>query len=197
MNNKSFLLLRLTSLLLFSLMFVPHTNASADGLVPPPPSFYTCHLTDDGTVCNGIVTNEYYGLVDSSCPQGFNILENGYINENATRYYNSNGYLVRRVLYLIYPVGDPRNILFNSQTGKSVPHSTDIMETDDFSTPGDFNSIAARLAGSLYTITLPGGSPLVHNVGLLTFAPESDILDVRGPKMLILGDAEELCAALN
>ena len=173
-----------------------HVKAQT-GLNPPPPDFYTCYATGSGTLCHGKVTDEYFGGDDGSCPQGFDILENGYLNQTATRYYNSDGYLIQRVLHAIYPVGDPRNILYNSETGKSVAYRSDVTETDDFAVPGDFNSITARFTGNLYTVTLPGGGLLVHDVGVLTFAPDGDILDVRGPKMLLFGENEKLCSALN
>jgi hypothetical protein len=37
---------------------------------------------------------------------------------------------------------------------------------------------------------------LVHDVGVLTFAPDESILEDHGPKMLFFGQTEALCAAL-
>ena len=204
MNNKKLWIALVGSL---ALVLVTATSALADGqplgpselaeLNPPPPDWYTCYATGSGTICHGKMTFENYGGYDGTCPQGFDILENSYKEETATRYYNRDGYLVKRVLHDVYSVGDPRNILYNSQTGKSVPYRTVGTETDDFAVPGDFDSITARITGNLYTVTLPGGRLLVHDVGVFTFAPDGSILEDRGPKMLFYGETEQLCAALE
>jgi len=206
MKNKK-LLLAVIGLLLLLLAVTPVTagfaaasaisaNALTD-LNPPPPDWYTCYMTGSGTICHGKMTFEHFGGFDGTCPQGFDILENGYKEETGTRYYNRNGDLIKRVLHDVYPVDDPRNILYNSQTGKSVAYSTDATETDTFAVPGDFNSITARGTGNLYTVTLPGSGLLVHDVGMFTFAPDGSILEDRGPKMLFYGDTEKLCSVLN
>lgn len=204
MKNKKLWIAVVGSLVL---VLVTATSAMADGqplgpselaeLNPPPPDWYTCYATGSGTICHGKVTFEHFGGFDGTCPQGFDILENGYKEETATRYYDRNGDLIKRVLHDVYPVDDPRNILYNSQTGKSAHYSTDATETHTFAVPGDFNSITARITGNLYTVTLPDGGLLVHDVGVFTFAPDGSILEDRGPKMLFFGDTEKLCAALE
>lgn len=101
------------------------------------------------------------------------------------------------MLHDVYPVGHPFKVLYNSQTGKSIPYTTDVTETDDFAVPGDFDSITARFTGNGYTVTLPGGGLLVHDGGVFTFAPDGSILEDHRPKMLFFGQNEELCAALS
>jgi len=196
MKNKR-LLLSVVGLLLLLLVVAPVATVSAGGLNPPPPVWYTCYTTGSGTICHGKMTFEDYGGFDGTCPQGFDIIENSYKEETGTRYYNRDGDLIKRVLHDVFPVGDPRNILYNSQTGKFFSNNTEITETDTFAVPGDFDSITARFTGNLYTLTLPGGGLLVHDVGVLTFAPDGNILEDRGPKMLFYGDTEKLCAALE
>jgi hypothetical protein len=206
MKDKK-LLLGIAGLLFLSLVLMPVTTVFAgarpldvsvqEALNPPPPDWYTCYATGSGTVCHGKMTFEHFEGYDGTCPQGFDILENGYKEETGARYYDRNGDLIKRVLHDIYPVGDPRNILYNSQTGKSIPYTTDGTETDTFAVPGDFNSLTARFTGNLYTVTLPGGGLLVHDVGVFTFGPDGSILEDRGPKMLFFGETEKLCAALE
>jgi hypothetical protein len=172
--------------------------AAADTyLNPPPPAWYTCRATGNGTVCHGNMNFQHFGGFDGSCPQGFDILENGYSEETAARYYDRDGNLIRRVLHDVYPVGNPLNVLYNSETGRSVPYRTDGTESDDFAVPGDFDSITSRFTGNFYTVTMPGGGLLVHDVGVFTFGPDGSILEDRGPKMLFFGQDEELCAALS
>lgn len=170
--------------------------AASTSLNPAPPSWYTCTATGSGTVCHGTMSFEHFAGFDGTCPQGFNILENGYKDETGTRYYDRDGNLTRRVLHDTYPVGNPLNVLYNSQTGKSVPYRTDLTETDTLAVPGDFNSATTRITGNLYTVTVPGGGLLVHDVGDFTFAPDGSILQDHGPKMLFSGQTGKLCAAL-
>lgn len=169
---------------------------SSTTLTPPPPDWYTCRTNGSGTVCHGKKDFSHFGGFDGSCPQGFDILENGHNHETAARYYDRDGFLVKRVLHDTYPVGDPLNVLYNSVTGTSVPYRTDLTESDSFGTPGDFDTITAQFTGSLYSVRLPGTGLLVHDSGVLTFAPNGDVLEDHGPKMLFDGDTAALCAAL-
>jgi len=196
MNSKNVVFLLLAGVLLLYQTAWSHTKNSA-ALIPPPADFYSCRTTGNGTVCQGKVTNVYSGGMASSCPQGFNILENGYFEETATRYYDRNGYLVQRVLHVIYPVGDVHNVLYNSRTGKAVVYTTDVIETDSFSIPGNFNSITARFTGNLYMVSLPATGMLVEDVSILAATPSGDILDVHGTKVLLAGEAANLCNALG
>lgn len=166
-------------------------------LTPPPLSWYTCQTNGSGTVCHGKQDFSHTGGFDGSCPQGFDILDNGAEHETGHRYYDRNGYLVKRVLHDVYPVGDPMNVFYNSVTGKTVPYRADVVESDDFGVPGDFDSITATITGNLYSATLPGSGLLVHDVGTITFAPNGDVLADHGPKMLLNGDVAKLCAALD
>jgi hypothetical protein len=100
------------------------------------------------------------------------------------------------VLHDIYPLGNPLNVLYNSQTGTSVPYTTDVTGTDNLAVPGDFSSATTRITGNLYAVTLPGGGLLVHDIGKFTFAPDGSILEDHGPKMLFSGQTGKLCAAL-
>lgn len=165
-------------------------------LNPAPPPWYTCRPAGTGTVCHGKMSFEHFAGFDGSCPQGFDLLENGHSNETGARYYDTDGNLIRRVLHDVYPVNDPLNVLYNSVTGTSVPYRTDGTESDAFAVPGDFASVTATFTGNLYSITLPGQGMLVHDAGLLAFAPNSDVIDNHGPKMLFSGEVQELCAAL-
>jgi hypothetical protein len=88
-------------------------------------------------------------------------------------------------------------VFYNSQTGKSVPYSGDITETDDFAVPGDFNSVTASTTGKLYVATLPGDGVLIHDVGVLAFAPDGSVLTDHGPKQLFNGETDALCVALS
>jgi hypothetical protein len=172
-------------------------SAAADpSLNPPPPPGYNCQPTGSGTICHRKMSFEHFAGFDGSCPQGFDILENGHQDETGTRYYDRDGNLTRRVLHEIFPTGNPLNVLYNSQTGKQIPYRADFTESDDFAVPGDFASATARFTGSLYSVTLPGGGLLVHDAGVFAFAPDGEIVEDHGPKMLFFGQTDKLCAAL-
>jgi hypothetical protein len=171
------------------------TATAATDLNPPPPGFYTCQTNGSGTVCHGKHSDSYQGGYDGTGPQGFDILENGTVEETAARYYDRDGSLVRRDLHDRWP-NIPQNILYNSVTGKSVHYTTDGNELDTFTIPGDFDSIVADTSGNGYTVTAPGGL-LIKDAGVLDFAPDGSVLELHGPKMLFLGQNEALCQALD
>ncbi len=169
--------------------------AAATTLNPPPPDFYSCQTNGSGTVCHGQHSDSYQGGNDGTCPQGFDILENGFVEETAARYYDRAGNLVRRVLHDRWP-NIPENILYNSVSGKSVHYTSDGNEFDTFTIPGDFASVIADTSGNGYTVTAPGGL-LIKDAGVLDFAPDGSVLEMHGPKMLFLGQNAALCAALS
>jgi hypothetical protein len=164
-------------------------------LNPPPPDWYTCKATGSGASCHGKQTFTHTGGDDGSCPQGFDILEDGIKHETARRDYDRDGNLVERVLHDQWP-HDPRNVIYNSVTGKSVPYWGSGIERDTLTVPGDFDSIVARTSGNGYTVTVPGLGLLVKDAGRLDFAPDGSVIEMRGPKMLFLGQTEKLCALL-
>jgi hypothetical protein len=185
-----------------ALAFVPGAGGAsaapptAPTLVPPPLDWYSCQTTGSGTVCHGTQDFSHTGGFDGTCPQGFDILDNGAEHETGHRYYDRQGFLVKRVLHDVYPVGDPRNVFYNSVTGKTVAYRADVIESDSFGVPGDFASVTATVTGELYSATLPGSGLLVHDVGTFMFAPDGEVLVDHGPKMLFSGDNAALCAAL-
>lgn len=166
-------------------------------LTPPPPDGYSCQTTGDGTICHRRMDFTHVAGYDGTCPQGFDLLENGHNVEIGHRYYDRNGFLVRRDLHESYSANDPMNVIYNSVTGASVPYSTDYTEFDTFGVPGDFDTMTARNSGSFYNVTLPGAGLLVHDAGVLIFDPAGDVIVAHGPKMLLDGDVAKLCEALD
>jgi hypothetical protein len=166
-------------------------------LTPPPPDGYSCQTTGSGTICQRRMDFTHVAGYDGTCPQGFDLLENGHTVEIGHRYYDRDGFLVRRDLHESYSAQDPMNVIYNSVTGTSVPYSTYYTEFDTFAVPGDFDTMTARNNGNFYTVTLPGAGLLAHDVGEFTFSPDGDVLVDHGPKMLFDGDVAKLCTALE
>lgn len=166
-------------------------------LTPPPPDGYTCQTTGGGTICHRRMDFSHLGSYDATCPQGFDILENGANTEIGHRTYDRNGFLVRRDLHESFPASDPLNVFYNSVTGRSVSYSADFTESDTFATPGDFGTMSSTFAGNLYSSALPGDGLLVHDAGVLAFDPAGDVTADHGPKMLFDGAVAKLCTALD
>lgn len=169
------------------------SSAGAVTLNPPPPQFYACVTNGSGTVCHGKHSGSYQSF-DGHCPQGFDILENGFVEETAKRVYDRDGNLVQRVLHDRWPLSE-KNILYNSVTGTSVRYLTDVNEFDTFAVPGDFGSVTATFDGVGYVVTARGGL-LAHDSGVLVFAPDGSLIDSHGPHTLFDGQIDALCAAL-
>jgi opacity protein-like surface antigen len=99
-------------------------------LNPPPPSFESCKTVGGGTICSGTQTSSY-GPVDTgiACGSGtsvFDIFDQGTDTENATRYYDGNGNLTRRVLHDKYSFGQWSNPI----TGATVNYTQNNVQTD-------------------------------------------------------------------
>ena len=172
----------------------PHPGVT---LTPPPPDGYSCQSTGGGTICHRRMDFSHLASYDATCPQGFDIMENGADTEIGRRTYDRDGFLVRRDLHEMFPARDPLNVFYNSVTGASVPYSADFTESDTFATPGDFGTMSSTFTGNLYSSTLPGAGVLIHDSGVLAFDPNGDVTVDHGPKMLFDGDVARLCAALG
>ena len=166
-------------------------------LTPPPPSGYSCQPTGGGTICHRRMDFSHVAQYDATCPQRFDILENGASTEIGRRTYDGHGFLVRRDLHEMFPASNPLNVFYNSVTGRSVSYRADLTESDTFATPGDFSTMSSTFTGNLYSATLPGSGLLVHDAGLLAFDPAGDVTADHGPKMLFSGDISALCSALD
>jgi hypothetical protein len=179
--------------------WTPPSSATAEhrgavALNPAPPDFYSCLTGGGGTVCHGTTSGGYQGQERGTCPQGFDILEDGFIEETAKRVYDRNGDLVRRVRHDRW---DRRagNVLYNSATGTSMPYITATTSTDVLATPGDFDSVTTTVTGISYAVPAAGGL-LALDSGLFVFDAFESLVVAHGPQTMILGHIDKLCAEL-
>ena len=87
-------------------------------------------------------------LVCGSGPDAFNIYDQGVIHQRATRWYNANGDLTRRVVHERWTSAFWSNPL----TGKTVPYTQTGKVTDVLAVPGDFGSATETTVGqNVYT----------------------------------------------
>src|SRR4249920_3387519 len=112
----------------------PATLAAAQdpgALNPVPPDFYTCRATGGGAICRAHTVDPYSG--EATCivcgPDGSTVelLDNGIRDVEATRWYDGNGDLIRRVRMALFR----DSYWSNPATGRMLDyqqHNTDIDE---------------------------------------------------------------------
>ena len=138
--------------------------SAADELNPPPPGFYTCKALGAGTICSGSfeevkVAEPQPELVCGSGASAFLIHDNAHLYARATRWYNADGDLVRRVIQERWKSAFWSNPL----SGKTVPYTQTDKITDVLAVPGDFGSATETTVGeNVYT------DPATHKKVLLT-----------------------------
>jgi hypothetical protein len=174
-----------------------------EDLNPPPADFLTCKALGTGTICSGsrVMVKESELQPELVCGSGadaFNIYDQGTIHQRATRWYNADGDLTRRVVHEVWKPAYWSNPL----TGKTVPYTQTNKITDVLAVPGDFDSATETLVGSnIYT------DPVTHrkvlrNTGRNVFG--ADGLEFRAGHQPFIdafvdGDMsvfDDVCAAL-
>ena len=124
-----------------------------EDLNPPPPSFLNCKPLGAGTICSGTshdvkVSELQPELVCGSGADAFNIYDQGDIYQRATRWYNADGDLTRRVLHERWTPAWWSNPL----TGETIPYTQTNKITAVLAVPGDFGSATETSVGeNVYT----------------------------------------------
>jgi hypothetical protein len=162
-------------------------------LNPEPPSFYTCMAVGNGTICRGTRTEVVDPHPDVTCPDGVTLLDQGTDHLDATRYYDSNGNLTRRVLRDQWTDAQKTNPL----TGLTAPYTQYTITTDVLGVPGDFSSATETVTGQAI-ITLPGYGAVFMPVGRSVTDPEGVTIFQAGPPATVTDPRfAELCTALG
>lgn len=173
-------------------------------LNPPPPDGYTCKAVGNGTICTGsfpedIVSEPQFELVCGSGPDAFIIHDNGRLEREATRWYNADGNLTRRVFHDRWL----DSYWSNPDSGKTVPYTQTDTTTDVLAVPGDLGSATETLVGSnIYTdpvthqkVLLSTGRNVFGADGSLEFrAGHQPFIDAFGEGDMSVFD--DVCAAL-
>jgi hypothetical protein len=173
-------------------------------LNPPPPDFLTCKSLGAGTICSGSrelvkVSEPQPELVCGSGAEAFLIHDNAVLHQRATRWYNADGDLTKRVLHERWKPAFWSNPL----TGKTVPYTQTGKITTELAVPGDFGSATETIVGeNIYT------DPVTHkkvlrSTGRAVFGADGT-LDFRAGQQPFLdafvdGDMsvfDAVCAAL-
>jgi hypothetical protein len=172
-------------------------------LNPPAPDFYTCQPTGSGTICHGsrtFVEDPY----DTEIPCGsganaFTIWDQGIVDQVATRYYDADGNLTRRVVHEDWRPGQFSNPL----TGATVAYRQTGNITDVLAVPGDFGSATETVTGQ-NNFTVAGHGVVLHNSGRTVTAPDGTIEFSSGKQNIAdyfdngnTAVLDELCGALG
>jgi hypothetical protein len=163
-------------------------------LNPQPPSFYTCMAVGGGTICRGtrteVIAPQFDGIV---CPDGNIVNDQGTDTLNATRYYDANGNLTRRVLRDKWTDAQFSNPL----AGLTAPYTQETLTTDVLAVPGDFNSATETVTGQ-GNVTIPGYGVVFFYTGRQVTDDNGNTVFQAGPPAW-LGDARlvDLCTALG
>jgi len=171
-------------------------------LNPPPPSFESCMTVGNGITCEGSRVEDL-GLQDSGlvCGSGadtFEPVDHAIDYQHAIRFYDTNGNLVRRVIY-----DHLLGTLTNPLTGANVSYDAHNTTTDVLAVPGDFSSATTTGRGE-QNYTVPGMGIVFQNSGRVVFDANGDTFSSSGPQDFNAyfgnGDtsvADELCAVLG
>jgi hypothetical protein len=173
-------------------------------LNPPPPAFYTCMATGEQTICQG--TRELVedpvdiGIVCGSGAAAFDIYDQGVVDDRATRYYNADRNLTRRVVQERWT----SSFWSNPITGATVPYTQRAAITDVFALPGDLSSATETIVGeNIYTGPITG-KKVLRSTGRQVAAPDGTVEFSAGQQpfidAMVFGDLSvfnNICAALS
>jgi hypothetical protein len=172
-------------------------------LTPSPPPWYSCKPAGNGTVCQGSHT-EVVAPYDTGIPCGsganaFTIFDSGVPTLRATRYYDADGNLTRRIVH----ESDLDGRFANPRTAAGVPYTQTVTITDELAVPGDLSSATETNVGeNLYRDA--DHSIVFRSVGRFVTSPAGDV-EFRSGKQDFLdvfvdGDPtalERLCSTLG
>lgn len=199
----------LASTMLGVLALVPHSSAFAGQYIDPStlnpaaPPPYTCMATGGGAICRKTVT-----FVDKPAPSGLlcgssqnpiELISADTGSQEATRYYDANLNMVRRVFHSEW-VGTVTNPI----TGAYLGTRQRLNEVQSLTVPGDLSSIVFTYTGS-NRFYLPNGGTVLLDVGReVAVDPDGPDVQASGQHPLAAyygnGDTaaiEPICAALG
>jgi hypothetical protein len=170
-------------------------------LNPEPPDTYTCTPGAGGTVCRAHLIEPYtdvpVGIVCGFGDSTIEILDTGTRVVDATRWYDRDGNLTRRLRMNAFHDA----YLTNPATGQKVGYSQHNADDEVLTIPGDFDSVTFTSSGHL-SIRMPGYGA-VTEAGHVVVEPDGTVDAQAGPSELsdyFAGDTaagDDLCAALG
>jgi hypothetical protein len=149
-------------------------------LNPVPPDSYSCRATGGGAICRSHTVLPYSGEATGIwCGSGANaveLLDNGVRDVDATRWYDRNLNLTRRMRTTLFRDA----YLSNPATGLTLGYKQHNTDMDDLAVPGDFASTTFTGHGQL-TINVPGYGRVIKEAGRAVVGPNGEIEAQSGP----------------
>jgi hypothetical protein len=180
-------------------------------LTPPAPDPYSCRALPTGQIrCDFDLLIQVdpfpTGLI---CGDGVNVFEvwdgGEAIRTIATRFYDDQGRIVRRILHETYLGASFQN----PQTGASVRYRQSNTILDTYAVPGDVTSATEATVGNAGIVLLPGSGAIVLNAGRTVWAFDPTLGDLgllssAGPQAFVrafvegdLSVLQPICDALD
>jgi hypothetical protein len=172
-------------------------------LNPVPPDFYTCSPNGGGTICRALTSDPYgpdpTGIFCGSGAGSFEVLDTATRVIRATRYYDADGNLTRRVRTFDFDGAH----LSNPLTGAVLAYHQRNIDWNVLAVPGDLSTATTSGHGEL-SVTAPGYGQVLHGAGVVVIGPDGSLLHQGGRDDLsdyyTTGDVSivaDLCAALG
>ncbi|SCG74881.1 hypothetical protein GA0070613_5639 [Micromonospora inositola] len=175
-------------------------QSATDDLNPPPPTFLTCTIVGEGTICSG--TRERVeepvdtGIVCGDGAEAFHIFDQGVEHQRLTIWYDGEGNIERVLNHERWTSASWSNPL----TRAAVPYTQSNIITTDFAVAGDFNSATETTVGELIFTDPQTGRKVLRTVGRSVLDPEDGrVLFLAGKQPFFSGEPslfEGLCAAV-
>ena len=171
-------------------------------LNPQPPDYYTCTPLGNGTICHALISDSYgpdpAGITCQGATGPFEVFDQATHVVDATRWYDSDGNIVKRIRVHTFPGAR----LSNPVSGRSVSYSQRDRDEEIFAIPGDLDSATTYSTGSLLAV-VPGSGAILVDRGRAVFTAD-EMLKLVGRRdvsnYFVNGDASgiaALCAALD
>ena len=171
------------------------TGIDPGTLNPVPPDFYQCRATGDGSgaICRAHTVTPYEGdptgIICGSGASAVELLDNGIRDVDATRWYNGDRNLTRRLRTFLFRDA----YLSNPATGRTLGYAQHNTDNEVLGVPGDLSS-ATWTGHGVLSITAPGFGSVILSAGRTIIGPDGVIRATSGPDRAHLDD---LCAALG
>ena len=176
-------------------------SPAAQALNPPAPDGYTCKATGGGTICTGSFPEDVFepAIECGSGADAFLTYDDSHLDRQATRWYDGDGNLTRRVFHDQWI--DAHWI--NPLSGKIVPYHQNNTITDDLLVPGDLASARETNVGNNIMVDPVTHKKVLQSTGRFVIGADGS-LEFRSGKQPFLdafidGDMsvfDHLCAAL-
>lgn len=173
----------LTSVVIASTAAAPTAHAAS--LNPPPPDFEACHGEGTGTICQGTrvlsAAEEPTGIICGSGVDAFEIVDHpGFVRQEATRWYDGSGNLVRRTIHEVWL----ESAWTNPATGRAVGYRQSVRYDDQFALPGDVSTVTETTTG-VVNFLVPGHGAIVRNAGRTVIGPDGTLEFSSGPQAIL------------